>query len=131
MSFATRTTSVPWHRWYNYHVPLLLSLLLALARVLNPTLSIYPQSGLAPLTVRVRAVVEPDPSNRAACIQYDSGDNASISCWPLNGDHAARAETRYFTLEGGEYDFEVEVQRASAPEVTRSPRGKVVVIPRG
>jgi hypothetical protein len=112
-------------------VPLLLSLLLALARVLNPTLSVYPQSGLAPLTVRVRAVVEPDPSNRTACIQYDSPDASSVSCWPLNGDHAPKVETRFYILDGGEYDFEVEVQRASAPEVIRSPRGRVVVIPRG
>lgn len=84
---------------------------------------------MAPLSIRVRVTIERDPANRNACLYLRSENSYdTTSCWPLNGDHAARTETRYFLLPQGVYEVGAVVQRASAPESILASQVRVVVI---
>lgn len=105
-----------------------LALLLALTAP-SASVDVYPRSGIEPLTVRVRTTIERDSANRFACLYYASEDSdEATSCWTLDGDRAARTETRYYRLPAGEYVFGLEVTRGSAPEKITASRERVVVL---
>jgi hypothetical protein len=96
---------------------------------LSLVLSVYPQLGMAPMVVRIRASIEPNARNRGACLWLASDDYASESCWQLDGDKAARTTVRYFMLEGGDYLVGLDVKVEGAPEV-HAPPEHIRVIPR-
>lgn len=95
-----------------------LLLVAALLTAQTPTIDVQPRMAFAPATVRVRTLTPRDERNRSLCVVYasDVGSN-SESCWPLEGEHAAVTDVRYYVLPGGEYDFASVVYRAGAPEV--------------
>lgn len=101
--------------------------LLALAPSIS--VSVYPVSGIAPLTVRVRTTIPKDPDNRGACLFFvsDVGDEAE-SCWTLEGERAAISTTQYFTLPPGQYEFGLILERATSPKEVESTRVKVTVL---
>src|SRR5918993_6017980 len=71
-------------------------------------IEVTPRISVAPASVRVRAIVEPDAGNRALQIVADSGAFYRSSMVPLDGANAAQiTETMLKNLPGGEYEVAV------------------------
>lgn len=104
-------------------------LLALLAASSSPSVSVYPVSGIAPLTVRIRTTIPKDAENRSAClfVVSDVGEE-SESCWTLDGDRAAISTTRYLTLSQGAYEVGLIIERATSPREVSASREKVTVL---
>ena len=71
-------------------------------------IEVTPRISPAPASVRVRAIVPPEASNRALQITADSGAYYRSSLVPLDGENAAQiTETLLKNLPGGEYEVSV------------------------
>lgn len=99
--------------------------LLLLVLLTTPSLSVVPQVGFAPLTVRATVRIPRDVENRAACLTIDGLDYYNQSCWELSAG-APTVFTRIWTgIPAGAYEGWVSVQQRARVRV--SPRVLILV----
>ena len=68
-------------------------------------LAVTPAQSFAPATVRVRARIEPNATNRSLTIVADGSDFYRSSQFQLDGDRAPKTlDVEYRNVPGGEYD---------------------------
>jgi hypothetical protein len=71
-------------------------------------IEVVPRIAVAPATIRVRAIVEPNADNRSLQIAADSGDFFRSSMMDMSGaDAALITETTIKDLPVGQYDVSV------------------------
>lgn len=115
---------------YSGGVRWLVALLLLASQPDPVSLSVYPQSQLAPLyrpaTVRLRIIVERDPRNRWLTYAFISEDfeTSETVNWP--GEFAPRTLTKFYDLPAGEYTAIVTVIRELGEKTERTCRFTIV-----
>src|SRR4051794_28225144 len=77
-------------------------------------LQVSPRTAMGPTTIRIRAMVEQDPTNRALEVSADSGRVYQSSAIELDGDEAARInEVVFRDMPQGEYEIVVRLLDSS------------------
>lgn len=99
----------------------------------NPQVDLHlsPRQGFSPATINARVTIEPNESNREACLQWDSEDEFATpgqDCWPLAGAEAPRTSFKVIKdLGPGTYGVRVAVTNVIKPLFT--PSYSILVIP--
>ena len=90
------------------------------------SLSINPSVGFAPLFVRVKITVEPNPDNRGICLTWDSLDAMyGTHCFPIYGEKTFWYDLK--DLSAGDYVIKATLFR-SPSSVIDSPELKIQVL---
>lgn len=90
------------------------------------TVAAKPFVSMAPATLLVDVIVEPDARNRVLSVVTESDDFYTLSEVELNGDHAARKQK--FTIRNlppGEYVVQARIKRADDSERIAQARALV------
>ena len=110
---VSRSRNIVRERLYPLVFLLLVSLVAFAGQSFNSSLSITasPRIGFAPLSTNVRMTIEPSPDNRAACFSYDGPEQASQSCWEIDGGSGRTTFKAISGLPAGSYELSITVER--------------------
>lgn len=89
-------------------------------------LSVSPQTGFAPLSVRAKITIEPNYLNRMLCLVWEGETYGGSSCWQVEGQYAAK--THWYIIHNlpmGHYEVWAELVTAAGS--TKTPTVTVVV----
>lgn len=85
--------------------------LVLLLTVTPVELAVTPQTGMAPLAVRLTMTVEPNALNRKLCVDWDSERVSGSHCESMDGADFPRTTHKALALSAGSYTFHATIYR--------------------